>query len=223
MAGEVQFGAQHLTTNYFVVRNRISQIWNNNSSAFETYSAGNWSLYVITATEQGGNGYFIGNFPSTIIPGIYSLSAHQQFGGSPAETDLRVAAGDYQWNGSVTLPLSDLATSGQISNFAPVKLAYGNPISGFGFNLVSNLDHITPFTSGTCSGQICRNPTSGSVFVALTNPSYAEVGYGGYSVNLTSGDLLCQTALLRFTASSPTGGVSDPKTFSLVLQHTSGN
>jgi hypothetical protein len=162
----------------------------------------------------------VGNFPSAIIPGVYSIVGKKQVGGSPAETDPPVANGDFQWNGSVALPLSFLATSGQLAGVGPVKLTRGVMLENFKFTLVSAADHITPFLSGIVSGQISRDT---SAFTNLQSGTVTEVGNGFYRVTLTSGDLLCNTAGLLFTAVGVSGGAADNRGFSLVLQRSSGS
>ncbi len=222
MANEIQFNFKADGSTYFVVRNRIGQIWNTASSAFENYVTATYTDYDIAATEQGtSSGYYAGTFPSAIVPGIYSITAKEQLGGSPAETDPTIAAGDFQWSGTTTLPLSDLATSGQVGQFAPIRLARGEMVLQFPFKLVSAADHVTPFTSGICSGQISRD---GGNFGALQSGAFSEKGLGFYTVQaLTSGDLNCNTVALTFTANGISGGTSDSRDYVMVLQRTSGN
>lgn len=219
MANEVMFTFQSAKTMYFMVRNRVGQIWN--GSAFESYTTANYSTYVNTASEQGvASAYYTGNFPSGIPAGAYSIVAKQQLGGSAVESDPYIAEGDFQWNGVSPLPLSDLATSGQIGQLAPIRIARGNMVQSFPFKLVSAVDHITPLTSGICSGQISRD---GSAFGPLQSGGFNEIGLGWYSVQaLTSGDLLCNTAALVFTANAVSGGPSDARDFGFITQRTSG-
>lgn len=195
-------------------------IWNTSLGAFEAYVTANYGDYDIAATEQGtASAYYTGTFPSTIVAGVYSITAHAQVGGSPAETDPVVAAGDYQWNGSSTAPLSDTATSGQVGQLAPIKLARGVMVVDFPIYMKSAADHITPFTSGVISGQIARG--SGA-FGALQSGVFFEKGLGFYTTTLTSGDLAADSVRLLFTATGISGGVSDPLPMSLILQKVSG-
>lgn len=221
MAGEVQFSYISTRTCYFQVRNRLGQIWNTASSAFEAYATANIADYDISTLEQGtASAFFVGTFPSAIVPGVYSITAKLMVGASAAETDPTIAVGDYQWNGTVTLPLSDLTTSGQLGTFGPIRIARGNQILNFPFYMKSSLDHVTPFTSGVCSGQISRD---GGAFVALQSGAFTETGLGFYRVQaLTSGDLLANTASLLFTANGISGGVADPVPLAFILQRTSG-
>lgn len=222
MAGEIQAPFSAGKTVYAQIRNRVGQIWNTSggTGAFETYSTAQISVYAISLTEQGtASAYYTGNMPAAIPAGLYNIVAKEQKGGSVAETDPVVAAGTEQWNGTVLLPLSDLATSGQLGQIGPVRLARGIAVSGFPFKLVSATDHITPFTSGVVSGQISRD---GGSFGALQSGAFTELGLGWYKTNLTSGDLLATTVALVFTANGVSGGSADQRDFSLIMQRTSG-
>lgn len=206
---------------YFTVRNRTGQIWNTSSSVFEAYVTGNFTDYDIPATEQGtASGIYAADFPSAIIPGAYSIVAYQQLGGSPAETDRYVAQGDFQWNGSAQMPLSDVVTSGQLSYYLPTKPTYGTMIPNFPIYFKSSADHVTPLTSGVVSGQISRN---GGAFGPLQSGAFTERGAGWYMLqSLTSGDLAAGSVALLFTAVGVSGGTADPVPLAMVMQKTSG-
>lgn len=205
-------------TLYFQVYSRTGTVWN--GSAFETYDGGNWTTYDNPMSELGTSGIYVGSFPSTIPAGVYGVVVYRQVGGAPAQGDLVVASGDYQWNGSATVPLSDLATSGQLGLLQPMRVARGTMIENWLFDLVSSADHVTPFTSGTVSGQILRDNGS---FGVLQSGAFSEKGLGVYRLQaLTSGDLLCNTACLYLTAAGVSGGTADPRKFFFVTQRTSG-
>lgn len=218
MAGEIaiQTGLSTSTVLYYLIRNNTSQVWNTNTLAFENYLSANYANYSVAMVGQGVvSGYFDGTFPPSIIPGEYNISVLRQSGGSPTEGDPFVGGGGYQWNGQVTLALSFLATSGQVAGVSPFKIYRGEQILNFPFYLVSSLDHSTPFTSGVCSGQISRD---GGAFTFLQSGIISEVGFGIFSVGLTSGDMLCNSAALRFTANGVSGGSSDARVFTLLTQ-----
>ena len=218
MSSEIQVSYSASKTVYFLVRNATGSIWN--GSAFTSYVSGDYTDYDIAMTEQGtASGFYAGNFPSTISPGVYSIVAKNQESGTPAQTDPTVAVGDYQWNGTVTLPLSDLATSGQLGTVTPIRLARGVAFSGFPFYMVSSADHVTPFISGVVSGQISRD---GAAFGAFQSGTVTEMGLGWYRIGMTSGDLLCNVAALNFTGVGISGGGADPRNMSVILQRVSG-
>lgn len=220
MANELFFSFTTAKTCYVLIRDRTGQIWSTAAGSFGAYATASYANYTVSATEQGtaSHGY-AASFPTAIVAGTYSVEARQQLGGSAAETDPTVAVGNFEWNGTQTLPLSDLTTSGQLGQLGPMRLARGVMVSSFPFYLVSSSDHVTPLTSGVCSGQISRD---GGAFGVLQSGTVTEVGLGFYKCTLTSGDLLANTAALLFTASAVSGGQSDPRPFSFILQKTSG-
>lgn len=221
MAGEIQFSFASLKTTYVLIRNRIGQVWNTANSAFETYVTALYVDYTITCTEQGtASGYYTGTFPPAIGPGAYSLVAKQQIAGGALESDPAVAVGDLQWNGTTLLPLSDMATSGQLGQIGPIRLARGTMIQNFQFKLVSSLDHVSPFVSGIISGQIMRDNGN---FGPLQSGAFTEVGLGWYRVQaLTSGDLNANTVALVFNGVGISGGTSDQRDYGFILQRVSG-
>jgi hypothetical protein len=223
MANELMWrGTGTGTTNYALVRNRVGQIWNTSggTGAFEAYTVGVYSSYPVSAVEEGtSSNFFKATMPAAIAAGVYGIEARRQIAGSAAETDPTVAQGEFNWNGTVQLPLSDLATSGQIGQVAPIRLARGIAVSGFPFKMVSSADHLTAFVSGVVSGQISRD---GGSFGALQSGAFTEIGLGFYKVNFTSGDLLATTVALSFSAAGISGGTADQRDMIVILQRTSG-
>lgn len=219
MAGELQVSYASQKTVYFLVRNRIGQIWNTSTNLFESYLTASLANYAITGTEQSTSAYFTGTFPAQISPGTYGVIAKAQLGGSPAETDGIVGGQNLEWNGAAIGPLSDLATSGQVAAALPLRLARGVAISGYPLYLKSSADHVTPFVSGVVSGQINKDWAG---FTALQNGVFAERGLGFYSVNLTSGDLNANSIALLFTADRISGGQADPLPIAILTQRSSG-
>ncbi len=203
---------------YATIRGSGQSIWSTSGGTgqFESFNAANYTDYDISLSEQGSTNVFLGNFPAAAPAGLFNIFASQQVGGSPAVSDPIVSFGELNWNGTQTIPLSSLATSGQVATFAPIRIARGVAISGFMFYAVSSVDHVTPIVSGatTMSGQIAKD---GNAFTNLQSGGFNEVGLGVYSVNLTSGDLLCTTAALIFTNPN-----ADPRVFTLVTQRVSG-
>lgn len=220
MAGEIQLAGSSAWTPYFQVRTRTGTVWN--GSAFEAYDTANLNNYKIAATQQGtASGYWTATFPAAIPAGVYEIVALNQLGGSPAETDPKLGTETFQWNGSAQFPLADLATSGQVAQFSPIRVARGTMVNPFPIYLRSSVDHVTPFTSGVVSGQIMRG--SGA-WGPLQSGAFTEKGNGFYDVQaLTSGDTNAGSFSLLFTAVGISGGSSDPLPMSFLTQRTSGN
>jgi hypothetical protein len=222
MANEIQFNYSSAKTCYFLIRNSIGQVYNTSSLAFESYTTANFNAgrYNNSVSEQGSaSGYYTGTFPANIGPGTYAITAKQQLGGSIAETDPSIAAGNVEWNGAALAPLSDTATSGQVGQNTPMRIYRGQQLLNFPFKLVSSADHVTPFTSGVCSGQISRD---GGAFGALQSGAFTEIGLGFYKTNLTSGDLLGNTIAITFSSVGISGGTADSRDMVLITQRTSG-
>ena len=220
MAGELQALATTGRTVYALIRNSTGSIWN--GSAFASYVTASYATYVVTMAEQGtASGFYAGTFPAAITAGTYSIVVKVQSGGSPAETDLSAAEGTFDWTGTAASTLSDTATSGQVGQFAPIRMARSWQILNFPIYLKSSADHVTPLVSGVVSGQIARD---GGSFGPLQSGAFTEVGNGFYRIQaLTSGDLACNTASLLFTAVNISGqATADPLPMTLLLQRVSG-
>jgi hypothetical protein len=225
MANEVLFSFAGKSGYFLVFNEKTGQVWNN-LSGFETYTTANYSGYTTPAPQLGASLICEGNFPSGIVAGLYGIFAKSQLAGSGAETDPTVAGGTINWNGSNPLPLSDMATSGQVALVGPVRAARGVQIANFPIKLVSSADHNTPWTSGLISGQISRD---GGPFGSLQSGAlsggvaFTEIGHGWYSLGaLTSGDLLANTVALTFSAANASG-TSDQRDFAFVMQRVSGS
>ena len=219
MAGEVIAtpGDTGLTL-HFEVYNVNGQPWNaSGGGAFEAYQTSHYASYSFSMAEQGtASMVYLGNFPTAIGPGLYNVVARRQAGGSPLETDQVVAQGELHWNGSTVIPLSSLATSGQVSQLIPLRPTRGVAIPNFLFKMVSATDGKSPVTSGVISGMISRD---GAAFGPLQSGAFTEVGKGWYSLMaLTSADLLCSMAAVVFTANG-----ADQRDFGFLLQRASGH
>lgn len=224
MSQEIQALAPTGRTVYALIRNASGAVWN--GTAFATYLTANYSTYPVALTEQGSaSGYYTGTFPSAIAAGTYSVVVKVQSGASPAESDANADAGELEWNGSAPVALSDLATSGQVGQFAPIRLSRGVAVSGFIFYLKSSLDHVSPLVSGVCSGQINRDGAGWTALQSgLAASAYTELGNGYFKCNLTSGDTNCDQAALLFTATTISGAAAaDPCALVVYFQKTSGH
>ncbi len=221
MANEIQYAGPSGVISYVLIRNSIGLVWNINTSTFQVYSTALLANYIVSATEQGtASGYYAGSFPVAIPPGTYNIVAFIQGGVSPVEGDALLAEGNFEWNGAATASLADVATSGQISQFLPVRLERGSMVPNYGIYFKSSTDHITPFVSGIVSGQIARD---GGAFTAFQSGVFSEVGLGFYNLTaITSGDLLANSVKMVFTAVGVSGGTSDPVAQFSILQRVSG-
>ncbi len=94
-------------------------------------------------------------------------------------------------------------------------------ITNFPIYFQSEIDHVTPLTSGVCSGQIARD---NGPFGPLQSGAFTEAGLGYYNLQaLTSGDMNGRTIKLVFSAIGVSGGAADPVPLSFLTQPTSGN
>lgn len=219
MAGELQVSYRTAKTVYVLVRNTAGQVYN--GSAFVTYATADYVGYAISLAEQGtASAYYVGDFPA-VAAGRYNVIAKERVGSSPDETDPTIGAETFDWNATAAYsPPTQTASSGQVSNIGPIRLARGTMIQNFPVYLRSATDHVTPFTSGVLSGQIARD---GGSFDVLQSGAFTEVGQGFFNLQaLTSGDLLANSVKLLFTARGISGGNSDPLPMSFILQRTSG-
>lgn len=149
MAGELQFPYVTGKTVYFLIRNSVGSIWN--GAAFEAYSTGSFTNYDIAATEQGtASGYYTGTFPATSL-GTYFVTAKEQAGGSPAETDQDVGYGSVQWSGTAILTANTLADAILKRDFSTITgEAQRSVINALRklinkFDLVTNTPNLTVF------------------------------------------------------------------------------
>lgn len=218
MSAEIGFDFVTGQTCYLQIRSQASgSIWN--GSTFEAYSSnsGNLSSYAISTSEQGtASAHYVANMPTSIGAGVYDVTAKQKLNAWYAESDPTVANGQEQWNGTKNVPLSDLATSGAIGRLLPAPFPKGQSYNNFMFKMVSATDHVTPFTSGSITGQANLD---GAGFSNLQSGSYLEQGAGWYScLYLTSGDLNGNSVALKFTATGVSGGTADQRDFLITTQ-----
>lgn len=100
MAGVIFHSGQSGLTTYGVIHNvTAGDVWN--GSAFESFSAGNWTSYDVAMTEQSTSGYYKANFPSSIAEGAYHIAYYAQSGGSPSvSADTCIGSHTGVWDGS---------------------------------------------------------------------------------------------------------------------------
>ncbi len=106
-------------TLYFHIRIAAGTIWN--GSSFEAYASGNWGTYDVSMTEQGASRVYLGAFPA-LAAGVYAVTAYEQTGGSPAETDTPIGGGSFGWTGTVFVDYSDIVSHGD-ANWGTIPVA----------------------------------------------------------------------------------------------------
>lgn len=110
MAREIR-GVASSGTLYARIMSPAGLWWN--GSAFEAYSAGNYSSYDVAMAEQGDSGVYVADFPSAITTGgTYEYFVHLQAGGSPAEGDVVLNTGRVDWTGTVSIAAAAGSMSG---------------------------------------------------------------------------------------------------------------
>ena len=121
MAAELQADYTTGKTIYFLLRNSVGQIWN--GSSFGAYATASYATYPITAAEQGtASGFYTATMPSSTA-GSYSVEAKLQSGGSPAETDLTVGAGNLEWSGTAAGVANATLNTQMTESYAGVSTA----------------------------------------------------------------------------------------------------
>lgn len=102
MANEIEGVTGSGETVYALVFNASNQIWN--GSAFETYTAANYANYLVTMTEVGSTGIYIGSFPSSITTGgTYRIYVKKIASGSAAQDDGTVTTVRVDWTGTTVV------------------------------------------------------------------------------------------------------------------------
>lgn len=163
MAGEIQTADISGKNVYALVRNVAGDIWN--GSAFVSYATANLASYAISLTEQGtASAYYTGTFPA-LAAGVYSIVAYERAGGSPAEGDRLIAAGNLEWDGSAVVPLA--------SRLAPTVMGHTLDVSAGGEAGIDWANIGSPGSSVSLSGTTVATATtvnglaSGSITAAV--------------------------------------------------------
>lgn len=101
MSGELRAVSATGRTVYAHILNSSAQRWN--GTAFETFSAGDYSSYGVTVTEQGATGVYVGTFPTSISAGTYDVYHYYAIDGSAANGDPVVSTQTIVWDGTATV------------------------------------------------------------------------------------------------------------------------
>jgi hypothetical protein len=112
MAGELQVAHNSSgVTLYALIRDTAGKVWQTTTSTLVAYATANLANYKVSLTEQGAaSRFYAGNFPAAAA-GVYNVAVYQQAGGSPAETDSLVAAGNIEWDGTAVPPISGIPSA----------------------------------------------------------------------------------------------------------------
>ena len=186
MAGEIQ--ADYLTgrTLYAQVRSATATIWNTAGGAFEAYNTANIADYDIALTEQGtASGYYAGNMPAA-TGGVYNVIVKVRAGGAPAESDITIAAGQIEWDGSAVEPLFGASVNtATVSNNAITAAAIAdNAIDAASIAADAGTEiGAAVWASATRTLTSAANITStGGTTVPQTGDSFARIGANGASL-----------------------------------------
>lgn len=99
-------GRFQLDGNVFVTNGSSDEVW---ATAAD---------YDVTMTEDGVGGHYVGSFDASanIAAGVYPVAIYLQAGGSPANSDLAIARGVMDWDG--TAEFNQLTLSGQMDTLS---------------------------------------------------------------------------------------------------------
>lgn len=118
MAKEIQFTGTAGATHYVLVFNSVGQVWRTTTSAFVTYAAGDYADYDVAATEFGASGIFSADMSASMGAGVFSIVAKRRVGGSPAQPDPTVAAGDLHWDSNRGAG-GQVVARNEVANYTP--------------------------------------------------------------------------------------------------------
>lgn len=109
-----QLGVQHVRTGqtvYAIARNLAKEVARQTTTTCVAYATANLADYAIALTEQGiASRYYAGTFLA-FPAGSYDFAIFEQAGGSPAEGDLLIGTGSYEWDGAAFMSLSSIGSS----------------------------------------------------------------------------------------------------------------
>ena len=161
---EIQYpDTSGIATEYVNLTNPAGEWYNTVGAAFETFNASNFTQYAISATEFGTSGVYHAAMP-LVAAGIYNIVARRQSGGSPAQSDLKVAAGEIDWNGTIIIRYSNVE---QIEATAPddyISAAVWDEADGVELTITQR--QAMRAIASALAGDVV---TAGSIYKALAN------------------------------------------------------
>jgi hypothetical protein len=104
MAAELKLSYVSGSTLYATIRNAAGNVWYISGQTFEAWGTGGRDAddYDIALTGDAGDLY-VGNMDTNISAGVYIVQFYVQAGGSAADGDNTIGAGEIWWSGSAEL------------------------------------------------------------------------------------------------------------------------
>jgi hypothetical protein len=171
MANELSVNYPGGNTLYAVLLNSVGQAYNTSGATFEAPVNANWTNYDIALTEAENTEFYIGTMP-IVAAGVYYFNVRKQAGGSPAITDIGVATGQMQWNGTAEVPLSSLCAAA----IGAIEFTYTLTSTIDGSPIEDALVWITTDLAGTITIWGGNTDAFGVARDAATNKPFLDAG-----------------------------------------------
>lgn len=153
MANELTVNYRADYTLYAILLNSVGKIYNTTTTSFETPIDANWGQYDIAMSESENTEIYRGTMPA-VFAGAYDYVVRKQAGASPSITDLAIAAGHVEWDGTIVLSLHDV--EGGVDGAGAIAFVYsltssadGSPIADAHVWATSDIGGGNVLASGT--------------------------------------------------------------------------
>lgn len=145
---------------YNLIRNTNADVWN--GTTFVPYVSGSLTLYANNMTEQGvASRYYVGPFPAgATSAGSYPVTVFVRAGASPAETDVTIAGGALDWNGSALVSF----TQG-VGNATAGTLTVVGTVQSFSGTLNANVVSVNGTSAAAAALSFATNDSNGKLIV----------------------------------------------------------
>lgn len=112
MAGEIVHDVTTGQTLYFTVFQLNGDVFLTGGASDEVWGTGGRDAdnYDETMVENAPDGHYVGDFPTAISAGVYTVTVYIQAGANPDDNDLADARGQMEWDGTAELNLFTLNT-----------------------------------------------------------------------------------------------------------------
>lgn len=111
MANEIHFDSDVSLVFYFLTFQLDGDVFLSNGSADETWGTSSHDAddYDMAMTEStvGESGHYVGTFPAAIAAGRYKITVCRRAGANPANSDPKIARGEYRSDGSAEILPAD--------------------------------------------------------------------------------------------------------------------